>query len=122
MSALKKEAFEKLKKELGYIGLIFIIALVSFKIAFFKEDIAVLLRNVLSVFWLFALPGYSIMFYWNEKLRFLERFIVGIALSASVMGVFSYYTGLAGISIKYHAVLLPLALILIGAMINFFKR
>lgn len=119
---MKKEVFEKLKKELAYIGLIFIIALVSFKIAFFKENMAVLLRNVLSVFWLFALPGYSIMFYWHEKLSFLERFIAGTALSAAAMGVFSYYSGLAGINIKYHAILLPSVLILIGAAINFFKR
>ena len=121
MIALRKEIFEELKKELMYLGLIFIIALVSFKIAFFKESTAVLLRNVLSLFWLFALPGYSIMFYWHEKLSFLERFIVGFMIAAAVIGIFSYYFGLLGINVKFHAFALPLILILVGIVINFRK-
>ena len=122
MIALKKEAFDKIKEEAKYIGIIFVLALIAFKIAFFKENIIVLLRSVLSLFWLFALPGYFVMLYWEEKIGFLERFIIGIALSAAVMGAFSYYAGLSGINIKYHAVLLPLILILAGVMINFLKK
>jgi uncharacterized membrane protein len=118
---LKKETFELIKKESQYIGLLFLLALIAFKIAFFKEDIAVLLRNVLSLFWLFALPGYFITFYWKEKLGFLERFIIGIALSAAIIGISSYYIGLVGLDIKYHAIALPLILILIGIVINLRK-
>ncbi|MBI2207985.1 hypothetical protein HYU50_00660 [Candidatus Woesearchaeota archaeon] len=122
MIALKKEVFDKIREEAKYIGLVFVLVLIIFKIAFYKEDLLVLLRNVLSIFWLFALPGYFIMLYWKERLEFLERFIIGIALSAAVMGAFSYYIGLSGINIKYHAVLLPLILILVGLLVNFFKK
>jgi len=112
--ALKKENFELIRKELQYIGLLFLLALVIFKIAFFRENLLVLARNVLSLFWLFVLPGYSMMLCWKEKLGFTERFVVGILLSAAVIGISSYYIGLMGLDIKYHAILLPLVMVLIG--------
>lgn len=118
---MKKEAFELVKKEFGHIGLLFLLALAVFKIAFFKEDFVVLSRNVLSLFWLFVIPGYFIMLYWNEKLSFMERFVVGIALAAASIGILSYYLGLMGLNIKYHAILLPLALIFIGITANLKK-
>ena len=116
--ALKKEVFEQVKEELKYIGILFLLVLIIFKIAFFKEEIIVLLRNVLSLFWLFALPGYSIMLYWKEKLGFLERFVIGIVLSTAIIGISSYYLGLIGLNIKYHTIVFPLVLILIGTAIN----
>ena len=118
---MKKEVFELVKKELRYIGILFLLVLIIFKIAFFKEDIFVLFRNVLSLFWLFALPGYFIMLYWEKELGFTERFVIGIAISAAIIGIFSYYLGLIGLNIKYHAIILPLILILIGVIINFRK-
>ena len=96
------------KKEAQYIGILFLLVLIIFKIAFYKENLIVLFRNVLSLFWLFVLPGYFIMLYWKEKLGFMERFIVGIMVSAAIIGMASYYIGLMGLNIKYHAVLLPL--------------
>ena len=118
MIALKKEVFEIVKREFAYILFLFLIALVIFKIAFFNENIMVLLRNVLSLFWLFVLPGYFIMMYWQEKIDFIERFFIGILLSAAIIGIASYYIGLLGLNIKYHAFVMPLALILIGLLIN----
>jgi uncharacterized membrane protein len=122
MIALKKEVFELVKKELKYIGILFLLVLIIFKIAFFKENLVVLFRSVISLFWLFVLPGYFIMLYWKEKLKFLERFIIGIALSAAIIGMSSYYLGLIGLNIKYHAIILPPILILIGATINLRNR
>jgi len=121
MIALKKEAFNFIKKEMKHIGILLLLALVIFKIAFFKENLIVLARTVLSLFWLFVLPGYFIMLYWKEKLGFLERFVIGIFISASVIGILSYYLGLVGLNIKYHAVILPLTLILFGIGLNFKK-
>ena len=118
---MKKEVFDLVKKELMHIGLLFVLMIILFKIAFFKENFIVLLRNVLSLFWLFVLPGYFIMFYWNEKLNFMERFVIGIAVSAALIGISSYYLGLIGLNIKYHAVLLPSILILIGLAVNLRK-
>lgn len=117
---LKKELFDVIR-ELKYIGILFLLALVIFKIAFFNESLFVILRIVLALFWIFVLPGYFIMLYWNEKINFLERFVVGISLSAAIIGIFSYYIGLLGLNIKYHMVLLPVVLTLMGIIINFRK-
>ena len=118
MIVLKKEVFDQIKKELQYIGILFLLVLIIFKIAFYNENLIVLFRNVLSLFWLFALPGYFIMLYWKERLGFLERFIIGIILSAAIIGILSYYIGLIGLNIKYHAIVLPTVLILVGIIVN----
>jgi hypothetical protein len=115
---LKKEVFDSIKKELAYIGILFVIVLIIFQIAFYKENFIIVLKIVLSLFWLFVLPGYFIMFYWEKKLGFLERFVIGIALSAAIIGIFSYYLGLVGLNIGLHAITLPSVLILIGIAIN----
>lgn len=119
---MKKELFDFIKKELGYIGLLFLLALLIFKIAFFKDNLLVLFRNVLALFWMFALPGYFIMLYWNEKLEFIERFIIGIGVAAGIIGIFSYYLGLMGLNIKYHTIALPLAIILTGLVVALRKK
>lgn len=118
--ALKKEIFDL--KELQYLGILFIAALIIFKIAFFKENMIMLLRNVLSVFWLFVLPGYFMMIYWKEKLGFTERFIIGTVLAAAVIGAVSYYLGLVGLDIKFHAIALPLILIAVSLAVNLRAR
>jgi len=116
--ALKKEAFDYIIKESKYIGILFLLALVIFKIAFYKENLVVLLRNVLSLFWLFVIPGYFIMLYWKENLEFVERIIIGIGLAAAIIGISSYYISLAGLNTKFHAIVLPLLIIFIGVIIN----
>jgi|TARA_Y100000310_G_scaffold336415_1_gene420886 uncharacterized membrane protein len=118
---LNKEVFKIVKDEVKYIGILLVAALIIFKIVYFKENLIVIFRSVISLFWLFVLPGYIIMLYWREKLGFTERFVIGIGLSAAVIGIFSYYFGLLGLNIKYHGVLLPIILILIGIIINLRK-
>lgn len=118
LTALKKEVFELIGKELKYIGIVFALIFVALKIAFYKEGLLVVLRTSVSLLWLFVFPGYFLMLYWREKLQFLERLIIGIALSAAVIGIVSYYLGLAGLHVKYHTFLLPTLLIVIGIFIN----
>lgn len=114
---MKKEVFSAVKDELKYVGLIFLIVILIFKIVFYKENFIFLVRHVLSLFWLFVLPGYFIMLYWMERLDFIERIVAGAAVSAAIIGIFSYYIGLLGLNIKYHVVLLPLILIITGIVI-----
>ena len=113
-----KETFNTIRREMSFIGLIFVATLVIFKIAFYKENFIVSLRIILSIFWLFVLPGYFIMFFWHGKLEFVERLLIGIAVAAGIVGIASYYFGLFGLNIKYHTLLLPILLILSGVMIN----
>ena len=111
---LSKEIFNFLKKESVYLGAVFLVLLLILKIVFFKEDFTVLIRYAASLFWLFILPGYFAMLYYREKIEFMERIVIGFAVSAAVIGVFSYYIGLIGLNIKYHTFLLPLILIIAG--------
>ena len=115
---MKKEILSKLKKEIGIIGILLILFILVFKIIFFKENLMVVFRTALSIFWMFIIPGYFILFYWKEKLNFTERLIIGIALSAAITGIFSYYLGIIGINIRYHTIILPLIMILIGIFVN----
>ena len=111
---MNKEVFNSIKEESKYIGILFIVGLVIFKIIYFKESLAVLLKIAASLFWLFAIPGYFAMLYWKNKLEFTERFVVGIALSAALIGISSYYLGLIGLNMKYHAFILPPLIIVTG--------
>ena len=115
---MKKEVFEVAKKEFRFIGILFLLSVAIFKIAFFRESFIVLVRSILSLFWLFVLPGHFIMFYWREKLEFVERIVIGIAVAAGIIGIFNYYFIFILLYIKYHIFLLPLVIILVGSLIN----
>ena len=115
---MNKEIFENAKKELPFLGVIFLLLLLAFKIVFFREGMLLIIRVSLSLFWMLVLPGYFIMLYWADNLDFLERIIVGVAACAAMTGIFSYYLGLIGIGIKYHAVILPLFIVVAGAAVN----
>ena len=112
--ALSKALFDFVKKESVYLGAVFLVLLLILKIVFFKEDFIVLARYAVSLLWLFIIPGFFSMLYWGDNIEFIERIVVGFAVSAAVIGVFSYYIGLIGLNIKYHTFLLPLILIVMG--------
>jgi len=116
-----KELVGKLKKELAYLGVLFLTAFIIFQIAFYKEKVLVNLRVVFSVFWLFVLPGFYLLYNWHEKLSFIERVFLGIAVSTAVIALFSYYLGLAGLHIKSHHILLPVVFLLVDGVILYRK-
>lgn len=115
---MRKEIFEQAKKELIMIAALFVFAVLAFKLIFLPEDFFVVLRTVAAIFWVLAVPGFAIMFYWHQELKFHERLIIGIGIGTALMGLLSYYTGLMGLHVKYHAAVLPLFLILIGALLS----
>ena len=108
----------KLRKELTYLGIILIGGIIIFQLLFFRENVITTARTVLSLYWLFILPGFAVMYYWHDKLDFLERLVIGSVLGIAVIGIASYYIGLAGLHVKYHFVI-PLITIGISA---FFVR
>jgi len=111
---LRKGIFEAAKKEAVYMGIALLLTLVIFKIVFYKEGFVVVARFVLSFYFALALPGFSLLLYWTEKLGFFERFVLSIPLSAALVGVLSYYIGILGVHIKYLSFILPAFLILLG--------
>ena len=113
---MSKEIFNSIKDDLKWIGVLLLLASAIFKIVYFKDNIGVLFRYVISLFWLFVLPGYFIMLHWKEKLDFTERIIIGTALSAAIIGIFSYYIGLKGLNIKYHGIFMPIVIVLFSCI------
>lgn len=122
LTALKKEVFDLLRKESIYILYVLLSSLLVFKIAFFDENFVVLARSVLSIFWLFILPGYFAMLFWHEKLDFVQRTLIGTAVAAGLIGTISYYLGLMSLNIKYHTIVLPIFVILSGFSLTLLKR
>ncbi len=112
--------YEKLKKELLNILILLIIILIIFKIVFFKESIIIIFRILISLFFI-LISGFFIMYYWHEKLDFLTRLVSGSILAFALVGALSYYSGLIGIHVKYHGIILPL-LLYIPSFILIFKK
>ena len=111
----------EVKKESGLIGILFIVSLIMFKILFYQEEVATIIRVVASFFWLFVIPGFFVMSYWKEKIGFMERFIAGIIVSAAIIGVSSYYMALWGIHAIYHGWIIPALIIIIMSIIYSIK-
>ena len=109
-----KAFFAELKNELILLLLALATMIVIFKIAYYKENFIVVARASASLFWLFILPGYSIMLYWKQKLGFTERIVIGTAAAMAVAGLASYYLGLAGLKLQNQTFLLPFAIIVIS--------
>jgi len=104
-------------KELKWLGMMALLAVIVFKAIFYKESLFMVIKTVLSLLWVFVLPGFAVMQYWAEKIGFLERMVAGVVLSAAAMGVASYYLGLIGVNIRYHGLLLPVAFMVIGGFL-----
>lgn len=119
---MKKEVFDLMRKEGFYILYLFLAVLLIFRIAFFKDSLLVVMRSALAVFWVFVIPGYFGMLFWHEKLDFVQRLLIGTALAAGLTGTISYYLGLIGLNIKYHTVLLPLLIIILGLLLLLMKK
>lgn len=120
---LNKQLVDKLKVESLFLGMLFILSFILFKILFYKENLLVIIRMIFSLFFLIVIPGYFFMLYWADKINFKERFVLGIAAGIVFIGVISYYLGIFGLDVKYHFILLPLVISFILILINiFFKK
>ncbi len=96
------------------------IALAICQVVFFAEGFFVIVKTVSVLFWLFVLPGLGITYLW--KLEFLERLALSVAVSAALVGIASYYMGLAGIHVTISSVALPAICIATGMLVVFRKK
>ena len=105
---------DSLKKEMVYIVVLLIVEIVLLKIVFNKESLLITLKLALSLFWLFILPGFMLMYLFIDKLNFIERVIAGTVLGMAFYGVIGYNLGVLGLSMKYQIWILPLVGICAG--------
>ncbi len=111
---------DRLKQELTQLGIILVGSIILFKLIFLNEPLGSIIRIILSIFYIFIIPGYLMLYYWNAKIEFIERTVLGIALSGAILGVVSYYIALIGLNVNFHFIL-PLLLILAGFYIALIK-
>lgn len=111
---MKKKHFNVLKKELVYLGMLLVFLLIVLQAAFYKQNILTTFKLALSLTWLFILPGYCILLYWHHKINFIERIVAGTVIAAGIMGMFSYYLGIVGLTISAHTILLPILFVAAG--------
>src|SRR3989344_497771 len=116
-TVLKNKIFEQLKEEIVQLGMIIALLMILFKIAFFREPILNVVKIVLAIAWLGIIPCYALMLKYMEKLGFMERTILGSALGFALLGILSYYLGLAGLHLKLHHIALPILEIALGVSI-----
>lgn len=81
-----------------------------------------IVRILLSLYWLFVIPGILICYVIFDKLEFIERFAIGILLGGIITGIPAYYLGLIGIPIKNSIFILPFIYILIFLGLMFFLK
>ena len=110
----------KLKNELIKILVSLITLIIILKIVFYNETLSNILGISFSLFWLFFVPGYSIMSYWRNKISFLEILVISFLLGLGIMGLLGYYLGLLGLHNKYH-IYLPI-LFLAFLAFKFYKN
>ena len=109
-----KDLIKSIRTELKYLGYLFLALLAIFKIVFYKENIFILIRTVLALFWLFILPGFALMYIWKERFDFLERLIAGSVLGIALVGLSSYYLTLFKLNIRWQYILVPLILLIVS--------
>lgn len=93
-------------KEILGIIIAFALVLTLLKIVFYQETIFTILKITTAIFWLFVMPTYFITSIWKEQIRLVERFAIGIPISAAILGILSYYLGLAGLNLEIQTWLL----------------
>ncbi len=110
-----------LKQDAKVLVLLFLGVILLFWIAFYKESFTVVLRAAMSLFWLFILPGFYIMYYWVDRLSFMERFVLGILTSLAITGLAGYYLNIVLVHIKYYPYVVPFATLIVAGVLIFRK-
>ncbi len=108
---------DKLVQDMIYLGITFVISLALFAFTF-SNDLSRAIRITIILYWLYVLPGFSILMYFRESIGFIERFVAGSILGGILMGVFGYFIGLIfKINIIYYPYFLPPMIIAAGFLI-----
>ncbi|MBI2549611.1 hypothetical protein HYV83_00330 [Candidatus Woesearchaeota archaeon] len=112
----------RLRGELKLLAITFFVAAAALKIAYNKESIIEVAKVTAALFWLFVIPGYSLMLHWKDSLGFLERAVAGSIAAMAITGLASYYLGLIGLKLQNQTIILPATIIAISAAIYFRSR
>lgn len=114
------DTIKKITDDMKRLGLSFAVLFLILKIVFFNEPFLNVILSIAALYWILILPAFGIT-YLIEDLDFLERFVISVPLSAALVGIFSYYVGLMGIGAKGWTLYVPMAFIMISAIVIYLK-
>ena len=103
-----------LQSEIAGHVILYIALSVMLQIAFYKESFKMVHLFLGSFYWLFILPGTSLLLPWSKSWGFVERVAAGTALAFAVVGSASYYIAIFGLHVKYHRFVFTPLLMVIG--------
>jgi len=105
-------------KELKNWFVFIVIATVSLQIVFYKELPATVIMYLISVVYLYTLPGYFILKLLVKDIGFTERIIIGTGIGFGIISVLAYYIGLFGIGFLGQTIILPLVVIILSIVLK----
>ena len=97
--------------------ILFVGVFIVFQLAFYHENFLIVLRTVAALFWFFLLPGFGIMYYWQEQVSLVERMIIGIIVSISITAITAYYLNVLEIHVKYYPELIPAGTLIVASIL-----
>lgn len=104
-----------MKKE--YFNLLVLALVVTGITSLFFKDILSGIKLMSSLFFLFVLPGFALLY----KKDFIERVIFGFFISLALVGILSYYIGLIFMNISLHWMIAPI-ITLIGITLEISRK
>ena len=109
-------------KEKAYLFLVWLGLFAILQIVFYKENFLSTVRISLSIYFMSVVAGFSWMYYWYEKLDFLERLVLGSVLGLALSGVSMYYLSFIGIGPKITSWIMPLLFGVLGLIFVFYRK
>lgn len=117
-----RESKKTMIKEVQYLALIFLAMLLIFKIHYYRESLIILLKLVLSHFYLFIIPGYCLMLYYLHELEFYQRFVIGLGLGYGVQPLLLYLINVVSeINILKYNHYVSAGMIVLGIVFGYWK-
>lgn len=110
----KKKLGAEKYREGGYLLAVLLYCYSLLQLTFYKESLLFILGFTWKAYYLFFLPGYCLLLHKRETVGFPVRLIIGGALGTALLLISSYYLGILGLHLRYHAYVLPPAFILLG--------
>ena len=117
-----KGIMEVLKEDMLRISVAAAVLCVGLMLVFYKESLLVVVRVAFAIIWLFIVPGFAVLYLWYDRLEFTERLIAAVPISAALVGIPSYYLGLLGFPIWYHAFALPIGISIIATGLVYLRN
>ena len=114
---LHTNLLKKIKKESLSLAYLLVILIFLFKIIFYNEEFIVSSRIAFMLWWMFVLPGFSLFWYWHERIGFIERLVIGTIIGLAVFGTLGYNLSILGLDLKYHMFFIPAIELIIAGII-----